>query len=407
LYSPGALLRVTRSHLVPSRVTAPCIIASAVRATDAAGCYGVASILQTGPKAWRAQVRRKGHKAITRTFTTRRLAEQWARRVESDIEQGKTPESASGLTVRQAIEAFRELRDTGQRPIRAGSTEHYMLRHLDEGLGPTAVDRLTPQVLATWARTRMDEGAGPATVAMEVSKLGTVLRHAGTWLHRPLPDVVTPARPLLEYSGLVGPTNQRDRRPTDDELARLLAAAHPVLADLIRLALLTTMRRGELVRILWSDVDRTRRLVMIRDRKHPRRTTGNHQWCPLLGDALAIIDRQPKVDDRIFPVSPEWVSDSFLTLCKTADPPIVDLHFHDLRHEGTSRLFEAGHDIPQVALVTGHRRWEHLRRYANLRPESLTASPADAAGPGARPRPDNLPSGAPGPGTSGSEIDPR
>ena len=50
---------------------------------------------------------------------------------------------------------------------------------------------------------------------------------------------------------------------------------------------------------------------------------------------------------------------------------IVDLHFHDLRHEGTSRLFDDGFAVQEVALVTGHKSWAHLKRYTNLRPESL------------------------------------
>jgi site-specific recombinase XerD len=50
---------------------------------------------------------------------------------------------------------------------------------------------------------------------------------------------------------------------------------------------------------------------------------------------------------------------------------IIDLHFHDLRHEATSRLFEAGLTIEQVPLVTGHKDWKMLRRYTQLRPESL------------------------------------
>ena len=48
-----------------------------------------------------------------------------------------------------------------------------------------------------------------------------------------------------------------------------------------------------------------------------------------------------------------------------------DLHFHDLRHEGTSRLFEAGFAIEQVSLVTGHKDWKMLRRYTHIRPEAL------------------------------------
>jgi site-specific recombinase XerD len=54
---------------------------------------------------------------------------------------------------------------------------------------------------------------------------------------------------------------------------------------------------------------------------------------------------------------------------------IEDLHFHDLRHEGTSRLFEAGFSIQQVALVTGHKDWKMLRRYTHLKPETLHAAP--------------------------------
>jgi site-specific recombinase XerD len=50
---------------------------------------------------------------------------------------------------------------------------------------------------------------------------------------------------------------------------------------------------------------------------------------------------------------------------------IEDLHFHDLRHEGTSRLFEAGFSIEQVALVTGHKDWKMPRRYTHLKPETL------------------------------------
>jgi len=46
---------------------------------------------------------------------------------------------------------------------------------------------------------------------------------------------------------------------------------------------------------------------------------------------------------------------------------IDDLHFHDLRHDGISRLFEMGKTIPQAAGVSGHRSWSSLKRYSHLR----------------------------------------
>ena len=63
------------------------------------------------------------------------------------------------------------------------------------------------------------------------------------------------------------------------------------------------------------------------------------------------------------------MSKAFARACE--ELKIEDLHFHDLRHEGTSRLFEAGLPIEKVALVTGHKDWRTLRRYTKLKPEEL------------------------------------
>lgn len=54
---------------------------------------------------------------------------------------------------------------------------------------------------------------------------------------------------------------------------------------------------------------------------------------------------------------------------------LVDLRWHDLRHEAICRLFEAGYEIQEVALVSGHRDWNMLRRYTHLKPESLHREP--------------------------------
>ncbi|WP_434722669.1 tyrosine-type recombinase/integrase [Mesorhizobium sp. RIZ17] len=74
-------------------------------------------------------------------------------------------------------------------------------------------------------------------------------------------------------------------------------------------------------------------------------------------------------DDRIFPFNHKSVGTAFRRGCGDLD--IRDLHFHNLRHEGTSRLFEAGFTIEQVALVPGHKDWKMLRRYTHLKPEML------------------------------------
>lgn len=341
----------------------------------------MASITQTGEKSFRVLVRRKGHKTICRTFKTRREAEKFANLAELEIETGRP---VSGLkkkfTIEKAVERFREFRDKGRRPISPTSTEHYYLNHIVEGLGEIEVDRLTAKHLIDWCRDRAELGAGPSTMSSEVSKLGTVLRYVSAASDQPMVDVVEAARPLLEYNGLVGPSAHRERRPTQDELDRLKAVMDPLLWDIVQFAIATAMRRGEIVRIEWSDLDEKRRCILVRDRKHPRAKAGNHMLVPLTShsgiDAWELVTSVPKVAERIFPVATEWISDSFKTACDAVG--IDDLHFHDMRHEATSRFFEAGLAIQQVAVLTGHKNWANLRRYTNIRPESLHA-------PGMRP----------------------
>ena len=73
----------------------------------------------------------------------------------------------------------------------------------------------------------------------------------------------------------------------------------------------------------------------------------------------------PRTAPQIFPYSTVAISAAFTRACKMLG--IEDLHFHDLRHEGVSRLFEMGKTIPQVASVSGHRSWTSLKRYSHLR----------------------------------------
>ncbi|MCX4029042.1 tyrosine-type recombinase/integrase [Spartinivicinus sp. SM1973] len=71
----------------------------------------------------------------------------------------------------------------------------------------------------------------------------------------------------------------------------------------------------------------------------------------------------------MFPYNSKSVGAAFTRVVRSLG--IHDLRFHDLRHEAASRLFEQGYDIQEVALVTGHKDWNMLRRYTQIKPESL------------------------------------
>lgn len=318
---------------------------------------------------FRAQIRRKGHQHISKWFDTERAATVWARGIEAQMDAGQVPRLPNTLdTVAQLVAKYQRMRSK-TRPIMDTSTEHYTLKQLVRELGELVAARITTDDLLSWAQRRRDQGAGPYTINCDLGKLGTVLRYAGEGL----PDVVGAARPKLRYFGLIGGGGKRERRPTEDESVRVLewlsANKGQIYADFALFGAITAMRRGEVARILWADVDTKQKMVMIRDRKDPRQKVGNDQWIPLLGESWAVLQRQPKVDERIFPVHPQTMSKYFTEACKALSIP--DLHLHDLRHEGISQMFEQGFDIPQVAIVSGHKSWNHLKRYTQIRPESL------------------------------------
>jgi integrase len=213
----------------------------------------------------------------------------------------------------------------------------------------------------------------PQTVQNYLSHLGpvfTIARPAwGYPLDRRIMDDALVAAGKL---GITAKGNSRERRPTLGELDLIMehfgrVRAHrprsAPMQKIIAFAIFSTRRQEEITRIAWADYEQSR--VLVRDMKHPGDKKGNHTWCDLPPEATAIIETMPRSGPRIFPFSADAISAAFTRACVVLG--IVDLHFHDLRHDGVSRLFEMGKTIPQAASVSGHRSWSSLKRYTHLR----------------------------------------
>ena len=148
------------------------------------------------------------------------------------------------------------------------------------------------------------------------------------------------------------PAPARDRRLRPGEwpilYRSLRQARNPWLRPLVRLLLETAARRGELLSVQWGDVDLGRRLMSIRQTK-----TGKPRTVPLSTRAVRALrvwqkmSGAPKNSGPVFPVTPNAVKLSWERARERAGIP--DLRMHDLRHEATSRLFERGLDVAQVA----------------------------------------------------------
>lgn len=326
---------------------------------------------------WRTQVRRGGvYRAAT--FPTKREAKDWAATIESQahhIAAGGFAPVPKGATVGDLIDKYCET--VAKLP---GKTKGATLAMLKDRLGKVRLAALNAVTLRDFIDRRMEDGAGGVTIAADLSFLSAVLKWGRHARHLDINErLALEARESLKHRGLRTRSAERDREPSPAEMARLYAhwqgkpRQRLDMVTLCRFALATAMRQDEICRLQVEDVDRAARTVVIRDRKDPRNKAGNDQIVPLLPEAWAIV--QPLLEGRetgsVFDARAASVSAAFTRACQALEPPIIDLHFHDLRHAATAQFFRMGLDIPRVAVLTGHKTWAMLRRYTDIKPEDV------------------------------------
>lgn len=319
---------------------------------------------------FRAMVRKAGHDSVSRTFSTMKDAKLWV--AETELALAKATVTDPRVTVDALLDAY--VRDVAPRRGMADTHLTHDMPALRRRVVGLRLADLTGRGLIDWV---LALDMHPSSRRWFVWMLFGLLRQAHMHMGVSVPwDDLRRAREVLKDAGAILETGERDRRITDDEFEAIVDAMPKgsKIRPLVRFLLLTCMRVGEATRITWPDVDEAARTVLIRDRKHPREKLGNNQRVPLLAGSIDVMKAHRTRDVRCWPTKPDYASDVFRVAAK--DAGVEGVVLHDLRHEGISRMFEAGFSIPEVALVSGHRDWKQLRRYTNLRAEHLHAREA-------------------------------
>ena len=128
---------------------------------------------------------------------------------------------------------------------------------------------------------------------------------------------------------------------------------------MINLAVETAMRKGELLSLHWSNINLETRRATLGQTKN-----GKPRIVPLSTQAIQCLTELPRESSHVFPISEIAIRQAWGRLMKNCE--ITDLTFHDLRHEAISRLFEKGLNVPEVALVSGHKTASQLFRYVQI-----------------------------------------
>jgi len=316
----------------------------------------------------------------SKTFDRKRLAESWAKARELELQApGALDRLAYWDTpLRLIIERYEEL----FKPHGGwGRSKGYDLHRLKQyALADLPAVSLTVGDLVEHVKERVAAGAGPSTINNDLVWLTVCFKAIRAADGIPLDlAVLDDAKEVLRNTRMISRSRRRDRRPTAEELWKLSRffwrkqyresrSTIPML-DIMWFAIYSSRRESEICRIEWADNNDERQTGMVRDAKHPRAKQGNHRRFKYHSRAWRIAQRQPHLDNRIFPYNPKSVSAAFSKACKVLG--IEDLRLHDLRHEATSRFFEQGYSIEQVQLFTLHEDWATLKRYTHLKPEDL------------------------------------
>lgn len=313
---------------------------------------------------WQAQVRKAGSAPVTKTFTTKALAEAWAMAQEVSIERGEAGVVRDQITVRQLYEKYLEEVVAHRKGGRSDSLRvNAFLIYGPKALTSAKVNNPNiPELFRKWRDARL-KLVQPSSVVREFNTLSAGFTHAlrEGWIQ-------LPANPLSLVSRPDG-NKSRKQRCTDEELIKIVGPIPDVapvesidyLPWIAHLAIETGMRQGEICQLRWSDIDVDRRVIKLVDEwtpddpDAPSIKNGDGRDVPMSKKVIDIINQLSDYDtedsEKIFPVQAGLISKLWQLAANKAG---LDIQFRDLRREALTRLAKK---VPFeiLAKISGHR----------------------------------------------------
>jgi len=311
-------------------------------------------------KSWNAQVRVAGWRSFTKSFKSKSDAISWIEETENKLRGSNKPRMNVGeITFRDLIQKYGlEVSSNLKGSDRELCKLNMFSRH---SIADNKLINLTPKHFEYLRDERLQK-VKSGTVHAELMLFRRVFKTAiNKWGYGLLSNP-------MEHLQLPPPHKSRKRRLVGDEKERILAAASSqrniYIASIIEFAIETGMRRSEILKLRWCDVDFESGFASLYDTKN-----GEDRRVPLTRRCIEVLQTVPHSNEQVFPISATCLRLAWNRARKKAC--ITNLRFHDLRHEAVSRFFEMGMSVPEVALISGHKDVRQLFRYTHLNPNNV------------------------------------
>jgi integrase len=321
----------------------------------------MATIYRDG-EVWRGIIRRKGHKAQSFSHPKKIEVEKWARRIESSMDERLFRQPIKE-PVRLLFERYRKEVTPDKRGAKWETTRIDLLLRTADFVYKPLGDLIGGDIQA-WRDKRLRAVSG-ASVNREMNLLSAMFTHAIKEWHYPMANPVRAVKRPPKAKA-------RNRRVAASELGAIkahFAGCRPgstrwYVPHTFEVSVETALRMGELCRLKWSDVHLDGRWLHVEPGKN-----GDARDVPLTPRAVELLGMLP-AGEMVFPVNDGTLGVEFRRACKALG--IHDLHFHDARHEATSRLAQKL-SVLELAAVIGHRDLKSLMVYYNPTAAELAA----------------------------------
>jgi integrase len=342
----------------------------------------MAVITKRGDLQYQVKIRMAGHPAISRTFPSKKLAEDFARVTESEMIRGEfiprrtiEPATLGKVLERYGKEVSKNKKGEKQELVRINRLrKHPIAKKLISAITPEDIEDYVSERRTDRSKRNPIKTVSEATIGLELMLLSGVFEQSKSkrWNYcrtNPVREIDASLRP--------GKSMERTRRFVGDEESRLMVelskCRNKDIERVVMFAIHTAARQSEIIGksgtttrpaspgLTWEDVDLAHRSVTFRNTKN-----GRDRRVPINEAALKLLSDLPRpiAGGKVFKVSQDGLIRAFSAACDRAG--IADFTFHDLRHEATTRMVEAGLSLLEVQSITGHSTGEMVKRYTHL-----------------------------------------
>lgn len=327
---------------------------------------------KNGQLSYRVQIRRRGARPITQSFSRITDAKTWANQIESDLERGIVfGHDAGRHTLKETIERY-EAEILPRKAKKSIARQKSELRYWKENIGHHLLKNVTEPVIVE-ARNALPVGSTTKNhYLVTLSHVFSVSQKQWGWASR------NPCSNVDRLQTSIG----RTRFLSEAELTRLLDACklseNRALYPVVMVAIASGGRKSEVLGLRWNDVDLGSGRLIFRDTKN--RDTRSVYVKGAALEALKDWARvRPLQTDLVFPsksprngshvpaeIKKEWEK-------ARTKAELTDFVFHDLRHCFATYMLQSGATLGELAGALGHRQLQMVQRYAHLSSGHLEA----------------------------------